>query len=150
MQIDKEKYNPELHDKFKAISIRQPFALDLVDGLKSIEIRHDYTTYRGDVLLCSHKHPFISKLYCGTTLAFMDLYDCKPVSEMTEDEWWKTRVIKTKRSRLKGRDDIFAWCFRNPRRVIEFPVENHYKGLWNLYYTKDVIMEYPKVVIYNK
>jgi hypothetical protein len=147
MQTDKEHYNAERHDKFKAISVRQPFANDLAEGYKTIEIRHDYTTYRGDVVLCSACTPSIPKLYCGFTLAMLELYDCKPLSEMTEKEWWSTRVAKKKRDKLKGRKDIFAWCFRNPRKLIEYPVKWQYKGLWNLYYTKGDIQEYPSVVL---
>jgi hypothetical protein len=77
----------------------------------------------------------------------LELYDCKPVSEMTEKEWWNTRVAKKKRDKLKGSEDIYAWCFRNPRKLIEYPVKRQYKGLWNLYYTKGDIQEYPTTIL---
>lgn len=152
MQVRKKEYNPSKHDKFTAITIRQPFASDMVitkyvdeDGMtygfKSIEIRMTNVSYRGDVLICSAKQPVFPNMDCGATLGFAELYEVKPASELTEKEWEQARIPKERRKIfLKG----YAYKFRNPRKVIEYPVKGEF-GLFNVYYTKGEIVEYPKM-----
>ena len=145
MQYNRNEYNPELHDKFRALTVKQPYAQDFVEGRKTIEVRSTRTTYRGDLLICSSATPVYPKMMSGVTLGFVELYDVKPISEFTPEDWNATRIpIEKRKTITKG----YGWLMRNPRRVIEFPVHGQF-GLFNLVYTKGVIEQYPTQVVYD-
>ena len=82
-------------------------------------------------------------------MGLVELYDVKPIAEFTEEDWDKTRIAKDIRQTIKGLNKGFGWLMRNPRRVIEYPVKGQL-GIYNLTYTKGVIMEYPQVVMLDK
>lgn len=157
MQFNLKEYNPEKHDRFKALSVKQPYANDLVTptfkdengviyGMKSIEVRSRPTKFRGDLLICSSLNPKFPGLYCGFALGLVELYDIKPVSEFTNDDWDRTRIPFEIRTQInKG----YGWLMRNPRKVIEYPVSGQL-GIWNLVYSKGVIITYPQQVIIDK
>lgn len=160
MQIDNKDYNAEEHDRFRALTVKQPYANDLVTpaykdidgviyGVKSIEVRSKPTKYRGDILICSSAKPILPGMQSGVTLGLVELYDVKPIAEFTEEDWDKTRIPKDIRQTIKGLNKGFGWLMRNPRRVIEYPVKGQL-GIYNLTYTKGVIMEYPQVVMLDK
>lgn len=153
MQYDNKKYDSELHERFKAIIIKQPFASDLVTtgyiepsgttyGVKSIEVRGCNTSYRGPILICSTDNPNIPGYECGATLGIVELYDVKPVSEFTDYHWDKTRVPKEKRGKIKHG---YGWMLRNPKRVIEYPIKAK-RGIRDIVYTKGEILKYPNSV----
>ena len=156
MQIDNKHYDHERHDQYHAISVKQPFAQDLVTqcrqdengtyATKEIEVRNRRTTYRGDVLICSSKTPELKGYISGATLGFVELYDCKPVSEFTAEDWDKTRIPRSKRASIKKG---YGWFFRNPRRVIEMPIKGQL-GIYKITTPKGDITEYPQIVIYDK
>jgi hypothetical protein len=76
----------------------------------------------------------------GVTLGLVELYDVKPVSEFSEEDWDKTRIPIEKRKKItKG----YGWLMRNPRRVVEYPVKCQL-GIFNLVYTKGEIVQYPR------
>lgn len=127
-----------------ALFIRQPFATALSDGTKSIEIRSKFTAIRGNILICSTLLYDYPKAQGGCTIGIAELYDVKPVGELTDEEWEQTRVKD--RSKVKGG---YAWFFRNQSRVIEFPAYSKNKiGYINI--NLDDIYKYPKYVIYDK
>lgn len=153
MQYPIKDYNEEIHDQFKALTVKQPYAHNLVEfsheengvnyGLKTIEVRRRPTKYRGDLLICASATPIIHGLESGVSLGLVELYDIKPISEFTPEDWEQTLIPEEKRQFFqKG----YGWMMRNPRRVIEFPVSGQL-GIWNLCYSKGVIIEYPKNVI---
>lgn len=157
MQIDNKNYNEELHDRFRALTVKQPYANDLVTpaykdedenvyAVKSIEVRSRRTQYRGDILICSSAKPCYPGMQSGVTLGLVELYEIKPVSEFTEEDWENTRIPSYKREMIK---DGYGWLMRNPRRVIEYPVKGQL-GLYNLTYTKDTIIQYPQKVVIDK
>ena len=157
MQYNFKDFNPDKHDHFKALTVKQPFANDLVNpaykdidgvifGVKSIEVRSHRTGYRGDLLICSSVSPVFPGMMSGTALGFVELYDIKPIAEFTPEDWDKTRIPRDKRAEItKG----YGWLMRNPRRVIEMPVRGQL-GIFNIAFTKDTIMEYPRQVIIDK
>lgn len=141
MQYTKKEYDPRLHDAWNALTIKQPYADAIADGEKTIEVRSRNTKYRGDILICSSKTPEYPTLSCGTTLALVELYDVKPVSEFTDADWEKTRIPREKRKTFaKG----YGWLLRNARRVIEYPMKGQL-GIYKYYCPKDEIIEYPRV-----
>lgn len=144
MQYKNEDYEPILHDRFKALSVKQPYAGYIADGTKKIEVRSKPTKYRGRLLICASKDgkPDKNAPGYGCTLAFVDLYDCKPLSELTPEEWEQTKLPTYLVEKIKESGKSYGWFLKNPRKVIEFPVKGQL-GIFNLVYTKDVIIEYP-------
>lgn len=153
--MQRYKHNVSLDevDVFKALIIKQPFAQNFVTpcfkndngdviGNKSIEIRNSNIKYRGDILICSDNIPVFPNLESGVCLGLVTLYDVKKVSELTEEEWDRTRIVKERRKEIKKG---FAWLFKNPRRVIEFPIKSS-RNFFTLYFSKGIIVEYPTVL----
>lgn len=156
MQYNNSEYNSELHDRWKSLTVKNPYATQLIrieyeeNGIyyaeKTIEVRSKNTSYRGDLMICSSSKPIIAGMESGVTLGLVELYDVKPISEFTPEDWEKTCISEEKRKNItKG----YGWMMRNPRRVIEFPVKGQL-GIYNLVYTKGLIIEYPKVVTLGK
>lgn len=155
MQIDKKQYNPEQHDVFKALTVKQPYA-DLLTRVvyrdengeyhaeKTIEVRTRNTNYRGDLLICSSAKPVLPGRESGVTCGFVELYDTKPVEQFTPEDWAATCIPENERPR-KG----FGWLMKNPRRVVEMPIKGQL-GVYNLIVPKDDITEYPRVVALGK
>ncbi len=154
MQLNTNEYNPELHDKYRALTVKQPYAQHLVtaayvdDGItyaeKSIEVRSRATSYRGELLICSSATPVMPGLLSGVTMGFVELYDVKPLEQFTEQDWANTCIPVDERPK-KG----FGWLMRNPRRVVEMPC----KGQLGIYYfvtPKDDITEYPTMCKVDK
>lgn len=152
MQYDNKEYNPELHDKWRALTVKQPYADYLVtesceqDGnifaVKSIEVRSKNTSYRGDIMICSAANPVIPGMESGVTLGLVELYDVKPVKDFAPEDWEKTRIPAEKRAMIKKG---YGWLMRNPRRVVEMPVKGQL-GIYNLVYAKGEIIQYPRVL----
>lgn len=139
MQFQPKEFNPAIHDKFKALSVMQPFANYIKTGEKPIELRNQNTSYRGDVLICSTAHPIVPGLESGISICIVELYGTKPVKDLTPEEIETTKADKKTIERYSGG---YAWKFRNPRPVIEFPVIGQ-QGLFTLIYSKDCILPYP-------
>ncbi len=151
MQIDRKLYDPEQHDLFHALTVKQPYA-DLLtravyrdgDGLyhaeKTIEVRSRNTNYRGDILICSSAKPVDpwGRYLSGVTCGFVELYDVKPVEEFTAEDWAATCIPEKDRPR-KG----YGWLMRNPRRVVEMPIKGQL-GVYGLVVPKGDITEYPR------
>ena len=149
MQIDRKDFNPDQHDVYKALSVKQPYA-DLLTRVvfrdesgeyhaeKTIEVRTRNTNYRGDLLVCSSSKPEIPGRMSGFTCGFVELYDVKPVEDFTAEDWAATCIPENERPR-KG----YGWMLRNPRRVVEMPIRGQL-GVYNLIVPKDDITEYPR------
>lgn len=155
MQIEKKDYNPDQHDVFKALSVKQPYA-DLLTRVvfrdesgkyhaqKTIELRSRNTNYRGDVLVCSSAKPELPGRLSGVTCGFVELYDTKPVEDFTPEDWAATCIPESERPR-KG----YGWLLRNPRRVVEMPIRGQL-GVYNLIVPKGDITEYPREMALGK
>lgn len=151
MQIDKKDYNPEQHDVFKALTVKQPFAdwltrIDFRDesgeyhAFKTIEVRTRNINYRGDLLICSSAKPVDpwGRHPAGVTCGFVELYGTKPVEEFTPEDWAATCIPEDKRPHTG-----WGWLMRNPRRVVEMPIKGQL-GLYNIIVPKGDITEYPR------
>lgn len=153
MQINAKLYDPDRHDKFRALTVKQPFADCLItpaftdaDGItfgeKSVEIRSHRIKYRGDILICSSCKGLGRSERNGVTVGLIELYDVKPVADFTEADWYKTRVLRENWGMIKKG---YGWFFRNPRPTIEMPTKGQ-MGLWNAVFDKDDIITYPTAV----
>lgn len=151
MQIDKKDYNPEEHEIHKCLTVKQPYADYLTiptwqdeEGMfhadKEIEVRSKNTSFRGDLLICSSKKPEFPTRLSGVMCGLVELFDVKPISEFTEQDWALTCIPENERPK-KG----FGWLMRNPRRVIEIPV-NGQLGIYNIILMQGDIVEYPRVM----
>ena len=151
MQIEKKDYNPELHDVYKALTVRQPYA-DLLtcivgrheNGMyfadKQIEVRTRNINYRGDLLICSSAKPVDpwGRHPAGVTCGFVELCDVKRVEDFTPRDWELTCIPENERPRTG-----YGWMMRNPRRVVEMPIKGQL-GLYNIIVPKGDITEYPR------
>lgn len=149
MQIERKDFNPEQHDVYKALSVKQPYA-DLLTRVvfrddngeyhadKTIEVRTRNTNYRGDLLICSSSKPEIPGRLSGVTCGFVELYDVKSIEDFTPEDWAATCIPEQERPH-KG----YGWMMRNPRRVVEMPIKGQL-GVYNLIVPKGDITEYPR------
>ena len=150
MQIDSKYYNPAEHDRYRALSVKQPYAdyMTFVDyrdadgvyhARKTIEVRTRKTNYRGDILICSSARPGDLEGHpAGVTCGLVEIYDVKPVEEFTADDWAATCIPEAERPRTG-----FGWLLRNPRRVIEMPIKGKL-GFYDIVVPKGDITEYPR------
>lgn len=152
MQIDRKDYDANLHDCYRALTVKKPYA-DLLtvvtyrdeDGNycadKTIEVRSRNTSFRGDVLICSSAKPsdLIGHL-SGVTCGFVELYDVKRVKDFTPEDWKNTCIPESERDRYM---DGYGWLMRNPRRVVEMPIKGQL-GFYSLIVPKGDITEYPQ------
>ena len=141
-----------MHDLYRALVVRQPLADRLTrtswrdaDGAYHAEVslvcRLKDTRYRGDVLVCSSSRPAVPGHESAVTCGLVELYATKPVGEFTEEDWVETGIPEAQRPR-KG----YGWLFRNPRRVVEMPMDG-VGGFYDMALPKDDITEYPRIVM---
>lgn len=118
MQYDKPY---EWTETFKAISVPQPEADNLILGDINYLIRKRNTTYKGKVLIVSNP----GKERGGMTIGFAELVS------------------------VKKEGKIYKYFFENKEQVIEFPCQKcgAKTEIWECYYTKDTIITYPKINI---
>lgn len=112
--------------QYTAISVKQPYANLIRDGIKTIETRTWSTGYRGRLLIVSSKRPYIEP--AGYALALADLVDCRP---MQKADW--------KRACCDPYAGAFAWELAHIQKLHKpFPVT----GQLNLYtvYHKGILV----------
>lgn len=144
MQHKSKEYDREKHDRWYALSVKQPWASHIANGNKTIEVRSHYLNYRGDVMICSSASPSSKDMPGGVTLCLAELYDVKKICDFTDKDWALTMIPEPMRPK-----EGYGWKLRNIRRVVEFPVKGQL-GLWRLVYTKGNIVEVPKHLRYDK
>lgn len=118
----------------KAQTVLQPYAGWIASGLKLIETRTWYTSYRGDLLICAGKriHPLYSDDYknhkgdwqnkwlniFGKALCIVNLFDCKPMTPDDEKlamceiyegawSWYLTDIRQINPIDIKGQLGLF-------------------------------------------
>lgn len=157
MQYKPTQYDPRDHDSIKALTVKQPYATNLVTsayvdesgtrfGVKSIELRSYKTKFRGDILICSSQKPVIYGMDSGVMVGYVEMYDIKKASDFTPYDWECTGIPEKDREPYKK---YYGWMMRNPRRVVEFEVTGQL-GIFNLIYTKDTVMLYPEKLVVDK
>lgn len=148
MQHDTKLFDNTKHDIFKALVLEQPHANNLIDISSNVAVCQvafidKKSKHRGKTLVCSTHEPLIYGLECGATLGFVDAYDMKRASQMSESEWTMANIDQDKRAPLMNK---YALFLKNPRRVIEMPFSGT-PGFYHVVYDKDEIMEYPTAKI---
>lgn len=104
----------------KALSIHPEYAMNIIKGLKTVEVRSWTTKYRGDLLVCSTAKKG-KGLVSGHALGVVTLSDVSPMKRgharaamVNEYENW---------------DGYYAWTLKNPRPIVPFPIKGKL-SLW--------------------
>lgn len=113
----------------KTISLHQPWASYIADGLKTIETRTKPTRFRGELLICSTKKidknrpASFRQLPYGKAVAIVEIYGCR-------------RMVKAdvEFAMCPWSADRWSWLFRNIRAIKEpFPVKGR-QGFYEVDY----------------
>ena len=127
---------------YKCLCVKQPFAIDIVTGDKTIEARSWKTNYRGDLVICSSSKDYAkgwNGVRCpgGVAMAVVELVAVRPFMESDLDAagYHKPLVYKDNRERELWEETIqyllqgYAWVIGNVRPFIPIPV----KGKLNIF-----------------
>ena len=66
--------------RYKALSVKQPWASLIASGEKTIETRTWPTSYRGELLICSSAQPRIAGKPAGVAMCLCRLVACRPMT----------------------------------------------------------------------
>ena len=131
MQFKAKEYDARYLERWRALTIDQPLALELCKPIlwsgewkavaDSIQMRFG-TDYRGDILIVSGKK-YLGDTYFSSemTIGIVELYDVE-----------------------RSSSGAYIWKFRNPRRVVEFPASGPKGKLWWYVCPKGEVTEYPR------
>lgn len=88
----------------KALSVRQPFANQILTGVKTIEFRTWGTGYRGDLVICSSRKPEI--MHAGCTICLVRLF---AIDEHAPNDfhWYLTNVRPLVPIKVIGRQSLW-------------------------------------------
>lgn len=105
----------------KALSVKQPFANWLVEGIKGSEHRTYNTKFRGEVMIHSSKKAdkeFIEKyglndwkFITGHIIGIVEIYDCKDLGNGVYA--WKVRNAKKFKKQIEARGALSFWNVDN-------------------------------------
>ena len=97
----------------KCLSVKQPHAGRIASGEKTLEIRYRRTHYRGSLIICSSKRPYIDESQpVGVTLCVVDLVDCIEFDIKHEQQACIDYI-----------PGQFAWVLENVRTIDHMPVK---------------------------
>lgn len=121
----------------KTLSVRQPWATYIAEGLKKLEIRSWQTKYRGPLLISASGKPYklddddgkVVVLPSQVLVCVVDLADCRLITDASESRDEKLACCGV----FPGE---FAWVLENARMVK--PVSH--KGKLMLYETPDSLI----------
>ena len=107
----------------KALSLTQPYANFIRDGIKTIETRKWKTNYRGPILICATKQKVKNalgqiNLPTGMAVCIIDIIDCRKMTRDDEEE-----------ACFPWDEKLWAWPLDNLKVITPFPV----KGQLNIF-----------------
>lgn len=108
----------------KALSIHPEYAMNIIKGLKTVEVRTWTTKYRGDLLICATAKKG-KGLISGHALGVVTLVDVVPMKR----EYAKAAMV----SPYEYWGDCYAWILENPRPIKPFPMKGKL-SLWECSY----------------
>lgn len=124
----------------KALSVKQPFAFQIANGEKTIELRSWQTDYRGKLLICaskSEKDVWVKssevgehRLPAGVMMCVVDLVDIK--------KCFNTPYYQKASCCDYVEHGIWGWVLENPRDVMLKPVN----GRLRLFDVDDNLIEF--------
>ena len=141
--------------KYKALSVKQPWAEKIARLEKKIELRSQNTHYRGEIVICAsakrdRQSEYLPDIPHGCTVCLAEIYDCIPFSQLNEEQLKSVTVemrdIETSvGSGIYKYNPNYAWFLRNVRRVVEIPMKGQL-GIFNLDLGDMELTEYPKAL----
>lgn len=107
----------------KSLCVRQPYASDIVNGCKTIEVRSWRTHYRGDLFITSSAKidPENTDLPCGCIVGIVTVADCRPFTKSDQDA-----------ALCEYAPGYFAWILTRPRVLLMCPEVKSRSGLFDL------------------
>lgn len=114
----------------KALSVRQPWAQLIAEGIKTIEIRSRPWKYRKPLVICATAKPvFLDDdgvpLPCGCAVCVVDMVDCRPLTMDDAD----AAYMDFEDGACDGQ---WAWVLANARMVEPVPVKGQLQPWdWN-------------------
>jgi len=133
MQHNVNEYDRKKHIKFSALTVKQPYADLIAEGIKTIEVRNKNTSYRGMLLITSSITPEIEGR-SGITVCVVDLVKTEKIDNSFTDHDKNEACIDDCRQ-IRG----YAWYFKNVRKVNAVPVKGQL-GIYNLVMDKRDIL----------
>lgn len=142
--------------QIRGLSVKNPMATLIVQGIKTLEIRSFRTNYRGKLAICSSQqpikdtsiyHPYFDHWdYCedwlhlldGHIIGTVDLVDCVPFTEF-QQELDAMVDIETIR-KIKDKQH-FAWVLENPKLLnVPIPIKGQL-GIFHLPTAERIYLE---------
>jgi len=125
----------------KCLSIRQPYAELIVEGMKNYEIRSRNTKYRGELYIhsslskigkSSRKNEFLDVLRNKNLKYGYILAKCDLVDSVLIDEKFLKEMNNGAIDNLYNDDCIgyYAWVLKDVKKVKEIPAKGQL-GIWN-------------------
>lgn len=142
MQFRADAYNPQEHERYQTLALKQPHASNIADGVHSIAFVDYNVKHKGEILICSTHQPDIYGLECGATLALAKLVNTKHTSKFTEDDWEEAGIEREARDQYKH---FYGLFIKDVEKVVEMPFSGP-EGFYCTVYTKDEIIKYPTVL----
>lgn len=125
--------------KIKTLSVKQPWAWAIANGLKTIETRKWCPNYRGDILIQAglkadklfldwlveqRGNGILGEIEYGKAIAIAELLACRPMVK-ADEEFALCPVYP----------GAYAWVLSNVRKIKPYPVKGRL-GLYETYKTK--------------
>jgi hypothetical protein len=120
------EYDPNIHDKWKALTVKQPWADKILSGQKKVEVRNWQTRYRGDLIITASKDDNFER--SGITVCKVSIVNVKKFKDLTLQEKYETGIPKEKWKNYNG---CYGWILQDPKPVNQIPVKGSL-GVWNL------------------
>lgn len=132
----------------KALSVRQPYILAIVTGVKTVELRSRPTKHRGELLICSTKggddaylrddENYYYKIAKGAHMCVVDVVDCRKATPADAEAAFVHEDEIT--------EDMWAWEFKLKKLVASTPVV----GKLNLFEVDDALIKDGEVEYFHK
>lgn len=123
MQRNLKDFNPKIHIKFRALTVKQPYADLIAEGKKTIEVRSKNTSCRGMVLITSSASPKVEGR-SGVTICVADIAGTEKITANFPD---KEKTCIPDEVKIYG----YAWYLKNIRKVNPVPVKGQL-GIYSL------------------
>jgi len=90
-----------------ALTIKQPYASQILDGSKKIEYRSWQTHHRGDIVISASKSPKINGLPTGCMICLAELYNITMDPDTDIYNWHLRNIRPLKQRPVKGQCRLF-------------------------------------------
>lgn len=148
MQVFKD-YNPVKHDQYKAITVKQPFADRVIEGMEGV-IVSNFINYRGTLIICSDQMPLLRYVHnydrkrLSKVVCMVNAYDCIQIKKLSGQLWKKITGLSIHEKEFYRNSYILKIEF--VKELFPMPVKTG-KSIWNLNIQKRTLIAMNDVVI---